>query len=354
MIQTQNIKKSLLWDITRSCNLNCIHCYNSGNTCYNDTVDIRNNYEIIIDRILKMGVTHIHLLGGEPLVANGIYDLLHYAHSKNLIVTINTNGTLLTDKVLEILISTNVSQITVSLDGADEYTNDAIRGTGSFTKAVEGLSRAVSYTNLMNSSMIIQVATVISRLNSSSIYKMPRLLDNLGVKYLDVLHLYTSGNACLHDAVLYLDDKEYLDLLCKMIIECFRWHVYVQLDCKPLVLDIIMNRYGIRNNSSSTQAGCYAGKQILFMDSFGYIYPCGPYSQKKKHYSLATSIFDDNYLDNVMILEQDIISQLNELSIQPKDICTRCKYNLHCIRCALCDSDYTSLCTTAYQRFICS
>ena len=30
MKQENYIKKSLLWDITRRCNLSCIHCYNSG------------------------------------------------------------------------------------------------------------------------------------------------------------------------------------------------------------------------------------------------------------------------------------------------------------------------------------
>jgi len=79
------IYKSLLWDITRQCNLNCIHCYNSGNVADIESLDVKANHIKILDTVIGLKVNHIHLLGGEPLLADGLYDLIEYANLKKYI-----------------------------------------------------------------------------------------------------------------------------------------------------------------------------------------------------------------------------------------------------------------------------
>lgn len=123
MKQENYIKKSLLWDITCRCNLSCIHCYNSGGISNEQELEIAPNYKAIIDRVVQAGFNHIHLLGGEPLLVNGLLDLLYYANKKGILISINTNGTLLTKKIINELIESNVLQLTFSLDGATESSN---------------------------------------------------------------------------------------------------------------------------------------------------------------------------------------------------------------------------------------
>ena len=94
------IKKSLLWDITRRCNLNCIHCYNSGSIDSVQELEVESNYKTIINRAIEVGINHIHLLGGEPLLSRGLWDLLQYAKMCNVLISINTNGTLLTEDLI--------------------------------------------------------------------------------------------------------------------------------------------------------------------------------------------------------------------------------------------------------------
>ena len=242
MASTNSIEKSLLWDITRRCNLNCIHCYNFGGISTKHELEIIPNYKNIIDRVVQAGINHIHLLGGEPLLVKGLLDLLHYAHRKDVFISINTNGTLLTPNLINELIQSNVSQLTISLDGATESTNDDIRGIGNYKLVTENIKQTISCIEQAKCTMLVQVATVITKRNLSTIHKLPRVLRDMGVKYLDVLKLYECGNAVNNESSLRLSNEEYLTALCKLMIESYRNQIFAQFDCKPKVLELLNSR----------------------------------------------------------------------------------------------------------------
>ena len=239
MKQENYIKKSLLWDITRRCNLSCIHCYNSGGISTEQELEIAPNYKAIIDRVVQAGFNHIHLLGGEPLLVKGLLDLLYYANIKGILISINTNGTLLTKKFINELIESNVSQLTFSLDGATESSNDAIRGSGNYKRVTENIKQTISCIEQAKSTMLVQVATVVTKQNISTIHKLPEVLRNMGVKYLDVLKLYECGNAVSNESSLQLKSEEYLAALCKLLVESYRNQIFAQFDCKPKVLELL-------------------------------------------------------------------------------------------------------------------
>lgn len=258
------IKKSLFWDITRRCNLNCIHCYNSGSIASLQELEVGSNYKTVINRAIEVGINHIHLLGGEPLLARGLFDLLQYAKLCGVLVSINTNGTLLTENLINQLIAMQVCQLTISLDGASSITNDEIRGVGSFERVVGNIKRTTSCIEQSSSSMIVQVATVITRKNILTIHRLPKLLKEIGVKYLDVLKLYECGNATNNGAALYVTNEEYIYSISKILIESYRNQIYTQFDCKPKVLETITQRLGFQiDNSNLEFASCSAGKSFF-------------------------------------------------------------------------------------------
>ena len=352
MEQRNHIKKSLLWDITRQCNLKCIHCYNSEGISTEHQLEIDLNYKSIIDKVVQAGFNHIHLLGGEPLLVKGLSDLLHYANIQDVLISINTNGTLLTKKIINELIESNVSQLTISLDGASESTNDAIRGNGSYKQVTENIRQTISCIEQAKSTMLLQVATVVTKQNITTIHKLPKVLRNMGVKYLNVLKLYECGNAVYNEASLQLKNEEYLTALCRLLVESYRNQIFAQFDCKPKVLELLNLRYGFQPNYNiSNFASCNAGKRIFFMDYKGDIYPCGPFAHEVANTELTSNIFNSNCIEQLSKIEKGINDRISQFSSSPNHVCSNCHFNEYCSGCAICYKDHDKLCETAIRLY---
>lgn len=350
MEQKATIQKSLLWDITRRCNLNCTHCYNSGSISNVEDLYVANNYKKILDATVNLGINHVHLLGGEPLLMSELYDLIEYANYKNIHISINTNGTLLTDSVIKKLIELKVLQITISLDGATEQDNDLIRGNGTFRLVTENMKQAIDIINKSQSDVVFQIATVITKQNIQSIHKMPRILKSIGVKYLDVLKLYECGNAAVNEEFLQVRSKEYIDALRKLLLESYRNGIFIQIDCKPKVLEMLGNKFGFKVGLNSDFNKCSAAKKILHMDYNGNIYPCGPIAHSIKNMTLGdcltVNVFEKDYLQRISDFEGIIQSKLNS-NTSVCAMCADCDFASQCSGCAICYNDYDKLCEVA-------
>ncbi len=347
------IFKSLLWDITRQCNLNCLHCYNSGSNSTVENLTRQDNYKKILDVISSLDINHVHLLGGEPLLVNGLYELIEYANSKDIHISINTNGTLLTAEVMARFIELKVLQITVSLDGAVEHDNDLIRGSGTFNLVMDNVKQAINMIKQNQSNMIFQIATVITKQNIQSIHKMPRTLKSVGVEFLDVLKLYECGNAYLNEKMLQVGQEEYIESLRKLLLESYRNKVFIQIDCKPKVLDLLGNRFGFKVDLDSEFNECSAAKKILFMDCNGNVFPCGPISHAindmKLGDKLFVNIFDEDFLGRTSSFIRIIEEKLHLNAAQYGSICADCNFATQCNGCAICYNEYDKLCEVAYS-----
>lgn len=128
------------------CNLTCTHCFVSsgpGNTRHallsRDTVRAR------VAEALRLGVKEFYFTGGEPFVHPELLEIVADTLEHGP-VTILTNGTLFTDRRVEALVRLSERarwslEIRVSLDGNGAADHDAIRGPGSYERALEGLVR---------------------------------------------------------------------------------------------------------------------------------------------------------------------------------------------------------------------
>ncbi|MBM4029901.1 MAG: radical SAM protein, partial [Planctomycetes bacterium] len=129
----------VVWNITRRCNLQCVHCYNDSGpdkTC-NDISTAQ--AKAVIDDLAAFGVPSILFSGGEPLLRPDLFELIEHAVAKGLRAVISTNGTLIAaDKAREIK-RLGVSYVGISLDGIGPI-NDEFRGvSGAFERAVQGI-----------------------------------------------------------------------------------------------------------------------------------------------------------------------------------------------------------------------
>lgn len=129
-------------EVTTECNSACLHCFVRARgprkaSLSPDLVHamVREGYEA--------GYRQLHVTGGEPLLWNGLVDILEYAFALGYQAAfLNTNGTLLTDKTSRKLAACSGLAISVSLQGPGRH-HDDIRGKGSYNRALKGIENAI-------------------------------------------------------------------------------------------------------------------------------------------------------------------------------------------------------------------
>ena len=130
-------KPVVVWNITRTCNLHCIHCYaDSEPRSYEGELNME-ECRALIDDLADFGVPAVLLSGGEPLAHPRFFEIARYAAERGLKLTLSTNGTLLRKATAFSLRQIGFSYVGISLDGIGE-THDHFRGRkGAFEGAVQ-------------------------------------------------------------------------------------------------------------------------------------------------------------------------------------------------------------------------
>jgi radical SAM protein with 4Fe4S-binding SPASM domain len=130
---------------TFRCNLNCVHCY--VNKAAGDP-DARareaplGRLKVLVDEIVQAGTLNLLLTGGEVLLRPDFDDLYVYAIEKGLLVTVFTNGTLVTDRVADLFARHPPLLVEISLYGRTRETYERItRVPGSYDRCLEGIQR---------------------------------------------------------------------------------------------------------------------------------------------------------------------------------------------------------------------
>jgi mycofactocin radical SAM maturase len=178
---------NVTWEITRRCNLKCIHCLSGSSEESSDELTLK-ECKSIVDQLAALRVFEINFGGGEPLLKDYFLPLLRYIHSKGIVTCISTNGTVLTDEAINYYSGNPLVNVQVSLDGATAEVNDAIRGKGTYRKIISGI-------NLLSGKNIpLSINTVVTSLNCEQLDKLKELAASYGAR-LRVSRFRPSGRA---------------------------------------------------------------------------------------------------------------------------------------------------------------
>lgn len=131
-------KPITVWNITRTCNLRCVHCYSDSNAMGYPGELTWPQMEAVVDDLAAYQVPSLLLSGGEPLVHPRFFDLVEQASAKDLKLTISTNGTLITSEKAALLKAAQVAYVGISLDGIGAVHDEFRRKVGAFEGAVRG------------------------------------------------------------------------------------------------------------------------------------------------------------------------------------------------------------------------
>jgi radical SAM protein with 4Fe4S-binding SPASM domain len=129
----------------------------------------------------------IHFTGGEPLLYEGLWNVISHARQSGYSVAILTNGCLTTKADADKAKAFGVTDIQISLEGSPEI-HDAIRGLGSFAAAVKGARLLIDAGNCVSANMTL------SRLNINSIEETAQIARAMGFSGLGFSRLVPCGS----------------------------------------------------------------------------------------------------------------------------------------------------------------
>ncbi len=132
-------KPVVVWNVSRTCNLRCLHCYSDSAARKYDGELTRAQGRALIEDLAAFDVPAVLLSGGEPLARPDTLELAEYGRSLGLKFTLSTNGTLIDRAMAERIRRIGFTYVGISIDGIDA-TNDWFRGVkGAFERAVSGM-----------------------------------------------------------------------------------------------------------------------------------------------------------------------------------------------------------------------
>lgn len=206
---SEDKKPIVVWNMTRRCNLKCVHCYaHALPTEGSDEISTRQGKEII-DDLAAFGSPVILFSGGEPLVRKDLPELASYAVEKGMRAVISTNGTLITPAKAKELKSVGLSYVGISLDGGEE-THDKFRGVpGAFKKAMQGVA------NCQTEGLKVGLRFTINKRNAAEVPLIFRLLDEREVPRCCFYHLVYSGRGSqlINEDLGHEQTREIVDLI---------------------------------------------------------------------------------------------------------------------------------------------
>ncbi|MDD3803533.1 MAG: radical SAM protein [bacterium] len=165
---------SIQLELTSKCNERCVHCY-IPHALKLDTLPLDTILKVL-DEAKEMGLLHVILSGGEPLLHPNIKEIIEHCRKNDFVINILTNATLITDDLIKIFKKNNLDFVQVSVYSMGEEEHDSITQVkGSFKKTVENIGK------MIENDIPIQISCPILKQNYKSYKNVLKWAENLKV-----------------------------------------------------------------------------------------------------------------------------------------------------------------------------
>jgi AdoMet-dependent heme synthase len=314
------------WEVTRNCNLNCVHCRAAASRGpYSGELDTNRCLEVL-DQIKEVGNPIVILTGGEPLLREDVFQLARYGTDKGLRMVMATNGTLITEAVAERMKSSGIQRVSISLDGAAAEQHDRFRKVpGAFQGALDGIAL------LKKAHIEFQINTTITRHNVGQAEEILRMAVRLGAEAHHIFLLVPTGRA--RDMIEQeIDALEYENLLHWFYSMRREVPVHLKATCAPHYYRVLRQEAHKRGEKvdfatyglDAVTRGCLGGTSFCFVSHVGVVQPCG-YLELNCG-DLGEESFRDVWENS------EVFRRLRDFSLY-KGKCGRCEYVRFCGGC---------------------
>ena len=175
------IPMNVTFEVTRRCPLACSHCYN--NLPVGDRAALAGEMTLgehrrLLDELADLGCLWLLYTGGEIFARPDFLDIYTYARNKGFLVTLFTNGTMLTPAIADHLVRHRPFAIEITLYGATRETYEKLTGVaGSYDRCMRGIHL------LLERKLPLRLKTVAVTINKHELADIKRLAEGLGVEF---------------------------------------------------------------------------------------------------------------------------------------------------------------------------
>lgn len=271
--------KWIAWEVTRRCNLKCVHCRSSSEMEAKGHPDFPTEEgKRVLDDIASYAKPVVVLSGGEPLLRPDVFELAGYGADKGLRMCMATNGYLVTDDVCGKIKSSGIRIVSLSLDGSTaEFHDDFRKQKGAFDGTINAarLFKKHGIDFIVNSSF--------TKRNQEEIPKVYKFVKSLGATawYMFMIVPTGRGEAIMDELISAEDYEKILDWHYDM--ESEEHDMLVRPTCAPHYYRVVLQRHKKEGSkferrtlkfSTGGSKGCIAGQLICLIDVDGNVLPC--------------------------------------------------------------------------------
>jgi radical SAM protein with 4Fe4S-binding SPASM domain len=295
------------FELTHRCNLRCEHCY-LGSARDGPRDELTTDEWIrIIDEIVEEGCLWLLLTGGEPLFREDLPQIYTYARERGLLVTLFTNGTLVTPEVADLFAELPPFRIELTLYGHTRQTYEAVTGVrGSFDRCMRGIEL------LVERNLPLTLKSMVVATNRHELLDMKAYAEGLGLDfYYDAsIHRCLDGDKAPLACRLGIDQMIELDAQDAERVE--KWSEVVE--------------YLIENHDQANGGPCGAGQRTFVVGPAGEMYLC--LMLRRPSYGLRQGSFREGWYEAFprMLAKDDVAL--------PPEPCRLCVLRNVCQYCA--------------------
>jgi radical SAM protein with 4Fe4S-binding SPASM domain len=247
-------------ELTPVCNLRCRHCYvaYASESSKNDTARQLgvNEWAELFDQAATAGCLWLGISGGEPLCHPDFLEIYRAARKRGFLITILTNGTLITERVVSELADLPPLSVEVSMYGASAATYHRVTGSSSgYKNCLRGIER------LVDNGLHVVLKSTLTRDNAEDLEEIRAVGDRFGLEFRfdGVLNSRLDGHPVDSDLPLGPEELVRLELASDGVAEAWSVRAEHHLQTAP---------------SRATLLDCGAARNAFHIDWSGRLMPC--------------------------------------------------------------------------------
>ena len=196
---------------TSNCNLRCTFCAREHMGVPIGTMTFENFKKVLdaLDCLYKINISG----QGELFMNPELFDMIKYANSRGILIHISSNGTLLSDRVIDSLCEVDVGEIGISVDSVDKERYEKIRINSNFDLLVRNIKKLTTRFKEREVKTIVTMASIIFKESVHEVPEFIELANEVGIKKVAFQTLQTKENF-----VSYYGDEMKSNLVDKEII----------------------------------------------------------------------------------------------------------------------------------------
>ncbi|MDY6856825.1 MAG: heme b synthase [Thermodesulfobacteriota bacterium] len=269
--------RMIAWEVTRRCNLSCIHCRASADKGPYPGEFSTKRCLSLLDDIAKFSNPMIILTGGEPMMREDIFEIARYGTDKGLRMVMAPNGTLIDEKNAQSMVDSGIKRISISIDGANRESHDRFRQVeGAFEGALRGIEYAKSV------GLDFQINTTVTGKNLRELPEILNLAIQIGAVAHHIFLIVPTGRAkkMKEDNI---KTEDYESTLNWFYEKGKQVPIHLKATCAPHYFRILRQRARqeekkvtfTTHGMDALSRGCLGGVSFCFISHVGQVQPCG-------------------------------------------------------------------------------